>query len=119
MAKHFEFGKQAEEAACKYLMKKEYNIRERNYYFGKAEIDIIAENDDYIVCVEVKARSSSYFGNPQEFVTRKKVQQLVKAMHEYMQTKEVDKEVRFDIIAVMKNKEKLAIEHLENAFYHF
>ena len=119
MAEHYDFGKQAEEAACKYLEKKGYIIRERNYYFGRAEVDVIAENDTYIICVEVKARSSSYFGDPQEFVTAKKVQQLVTAMDAYMQSAEADKEVRFDIVAVTKKNDQLVLEHLENAFYHF
>ncbi|MDC1081167.1 YraN family protein [Flavobacteriaceae bacterium] len=45
---------------------------EQNYRYRKAEIDIIAIQDDFIVVVEVKARSSSFFGSPESFVTKKK-----------------------------------------------
>jgi putative endonuclease len=52
-------------------------------------------------------------------VKPKKIQLLVKAVNEYVLSKDLDIEVRFDIIAVHKEGKSFAIEHLENAFYHF
>ena len=93
---------------------------ERNFYYDKAEIDIIAKKDaDTLVIVEVKTRNSEFFGDPQEFVTPSKIKLLVKAANEYVISNDLDMEVRFDIIAVIKNKTDEKIEHFENAFYHF
>ena len=97
-----------------------YDILEQNFYFHKAEIDIVAQkNKETIVVVEVKTRNSNFFGNPQDFVSPSKIKLLVKAANEYIISKNLDVEVRFDIIAVIKNKREEKIEHFENAFYHF
>lgn len=120
MAHHNELGKIGEQLATEFLQKKGYNILARNFFYNKAEIDIIAQKeDDTIVMIEVKTRNSSFFGDPQSFVTAKKIKLLVKAANEYMIVNNLDKEVRFDIIAVLKNKTTQEIEHFENAFYHF
>ena len=120
MAYHNELGKQGEKTAVAYLAKNGYDILEQNFYFDKAEIDIIAQkNKETIVVVEVKTRNSNFFGNPQDFVSPSKIKLLVKAANEYIISKNIDVEVRFDIIAVIKNKRGEKIEHFENAFYHF
>lgn len=120
MAHHNELGKLGEKLAAVYLLKNGYEILAQNYYFDKAEIDIIAKIDeDTMVVVEVKTRNSDFFGDPQEFVTPSKIKLLVKAANEYIISNDLDVEVRFDIIAVIKNKTIEKIEHFENAFYHF
>ncbi|HPF10478.1 MAG TPA: YraN family protein [Flavobacteriaceae bacterium] len=120
MAYHNELGKIGEEMAVAYLVKEGYTILERNYTYLKAEIDIIAKREPgFIVVVEVKTRNSAVFGNPQEFVSKSKVKLLVRAANEYVLSNSLDVEVRFDIIAVLKNNKEERIEHFENAFYHF
>ena len=120
MAYHNELGKQGEKLAVAYLAKNGYDILEQNFYFDKAEIDIVAQkNKETIVVIEVKTRNSNFFGNPQDFVSPSKIKLLVKAANEYIVSNNLDVEVRFDIIAVIKNKREEKIEHFENAFYHF
>ncbi|MDX1277485.1 YraN family protein [Oceanihabitans sediminis] len=119
MAQHNELGKIGEDLAVDYLLQKGYYILERNYRFQKAEVDIIAKLNDVLAIVEVKTRSTIDFGNPQDFVKPKQIQRLVKAVDEYVIANELDVEVRFDIIAVVKTGKTYEIEHLENAFYHF
>ncbi len=119
MAKHNELGKKGEQLAVDYLIKKGYDIVERNYRFDKAEVDIIAQQEDTLAIVEVKTRSTTDFGNPQDFVKPKQIQRLVKAVDEYITVNGLDVEVRFDIIAIVKNGKAYDIEHLEDAFYHF
>lgn len=119
MAYHNELGKQGEDLAVAYLLKQGYAILERNFFFRKAEIDIIGRKGAMLVIVEVKTRNSSFFGDPQSFVSKSKVKSLVKAADEYVQRHELDLEVRFDIIAVLKNKTVERIEHFEDAFYYF
>jgi len=119
MAKHYDLGITGEKLAIDYLLKKGYQIVVKNYRFQKAEIDIIAQKEDTLVCVEVKTRSSDYFGNPQDFIDAKKIKRLVKAMNHYIITKDLNVEVRFDIIAIIKNKTKTKIKHIKDAFLCF
>ncbi|GAA4940469.1 YraN family protein [Algibacter agarivorans] len=119
MAKHNELGKKGEQLAVDFLLKNGYDIVERNYRFDKAEVDIIAQKKDILAIIEVKTRSTIDFGNPEDFVKPKQIQRLVKAVDEYVNVNELDVEVRFDIIAIVKEGKGFKIEHLENAFYHF
>ncbi|MFQ3174938.1 MAG: putative endonuclease [Flavobacterium sp.] len=119
MAEHNELGKLGEELAVEYLQKNGYAILETNWTFQKAEIDIIAKKESILAVVEVKTRSSLNFGLPQDFVKTKKIQLLVKAVDAYVNEKDLDIDVRFDIIAIHKEGKTFAIEHLTDAFYHF
>lgn len=119
MALHNELGKKGEQLAVDFLIKKGYTIVQRNYRFQKAEVDIIAQLKDTLAIVEVKTRSTVDFGNPQDFVKPKQIQRLVKAVDEYVNVNKLDVEVRFDIIAIVRQDKGFTIEHLENAFYHF
>jgi putative endonuclease len=119
MAYHNELGKLGEDLAVELLLRKGYEILERNFTFGKAEIDIIALKHGMLIIVEVKTRNSAVFGDPQSFVSKRKIRLLVQAANEYITKNKLDMEVRFDIIAVLKNKKEQHLDHLENAFYHF
>ncbi|NGY36560.1 YraN family protein [Flavobacterium sp. XN-5] len=119
MAEHNDLGKFGEEMAVEFLQKNGYLILDTNWTFQKAEIDIIARKENTLAIVEVKTRSSLEFGLPQDFVKPKKIQLLVKAVNEYVNQKNLDVEVRFDIIAIHKDDKSFVIEHLIDAFYHF
>jgi len=119
MAEHNELGKLGEELAVEFLQKEGYEILDTNWTFQKAEIDIIAQKENTLAIVEVKTRSSLEFGLPQDFVKPKKIQLLVKAVNEYVVSKNLDVDVRFDIIAIHKEGKSFVIEHLIDAFYHF
>jgi len=119
MGVHNEFGKEGEELATAYLVKKGYLIICRNYRYLKAEIDIIALKGNTIAIIEVKSRSSAYFENIAETVSKKKIGLLVSAADYYINTNKFDREVRFDIITILKENDKFLIEHFEDAFYHF
>lgn len=119
MAEHNELGKLGEEMAVEFLSKNGYTILETNWTFQKAEVDIIARIENILAVVEVKTRSSIDFGLPQDFVKPKKIQLLVKAINEYVISKNLDVDVRFDIIAISREDKKFTIEHLVDAFYHF
>ncbi|HLV38040.1 MAG TPA: YraN family protein [Xanthomarina sp.] len=121
MAYHNELGEWGEKFATDYLLKKGYQILERNYYYDRAEVDIIAKTKagDRMVCVEVKTRNSDFFGDPQSFVSPGKIKLLVKAMDAYLNEHNISLETRFDIIAIIKNKSIEELTHYEDAFYHF
>jgi putative endonuclease len=119
VAYHNELGKIGEQLAVDYLSRNGFTILERNFIFDKAELDIIAQKEKKVIVVEVKTRNSAFFGDPQDFVTRTKIQLMVKAANEYVLTNNIDLEVRFDIISIIKNQHIEKVEHFENAFYHF
>ncbi|MDP6922197.1 MAG: YraN family protein [Lutibacter sp.] len=119
MATHYELGKKGEAIAADFLQKKGYRILERNWRFQKAEVDILAFKNGLLVAVEVKTRTDTYFGNPQDFINRAKIERLVTAVDAYIQLRQLVVSVRFDIVALVKNGPSFQIEHLEDAFYHF
>ena len=119
MAQHNELGKKGEQLAVDFLIKNGYNILDRNYRFDRAEVDIIAKKEEILSIIEVKTRTNIDFGNPEDFVTPKQIKNLVKAVNEYVTENDLDLEVRFDIVAIVKEKQSFKIEHLKDAFYHF
>ena len=119
MADHNELGKKGEKLAIDFLIKNGYQILEKNYRYLKAEVDIIAQKENILAVVEVKTRSTDYFGDPQDFVNPKKIKLLLSAIDYYVIEKDLDVEVRFDIIAIIHKNNNTKIEHLEDAFFHF
>ncbi|WP_339713545.1 YraN family protein [uncultured Kriegella sp.] len=119
MGKHNEFGKEGEDLAVAYLIEKGYTINYRNYRFLKTEIDIIAQKDDILAIVEVRARSNDQIISIADTVTKKKIKLLVSGADNYVTERNLNIEVRFDIITILKNNKIFKIEHLEGAFYHF
>ena len=120
MAEHNDFGNLAEDLAADDLSQKNYKILVRNFRYQKAEIDIVTEFEDLIVVVEVKARSYDTLIEPQEAVTKKKIKSIVLCTDFFMRERNLDKEVRFDIITVLPDQSgKLQINHIEDAFQSF
>ena len=119
MAQHNELGKEGEQIAVDFLIKKGYKIKEQNWRFKKAEIDIIAQLGKNLIAIEVKTRSTDDFGDPQDFLKPKQKNLLITTMDEYVVSKDLDVEVRFDVIGIIKNQKETKIEHFEDAFFHF
>ncbi|WP_312991329.1 YraN family protein [Chryseobacterium flavum] len=120
MANHNDFGILAEDLAVEYLERNGYKILTRNFRFQKAEIDIIAEKENLVIVVEVKARSTDTFILPQEAVTKAKIKSIVSAANHYLEEFNKDKEVRFDIISILPDEKKnLIIDHIADAFQAF
>lgn len=119
MAQHNDLGKKGEDLAVNFMLEHGYEILERNYRFDRAEVDIICLKKDLLVALEVKTRASSHFGDPQDFVTAKQINQLVKVVNHYVIDNNLEVEVRFDIVAILKQKNTYKIKHIKDAFYHF
>lgn len=111
-----ELGKFGEDCATKHLKQKGFRIIERNYRFLKEEIDIVAETDEHLVIVEVKTRQTSEIGEPWRAVTRKKQRTIIRCAHQYVIEKDLDVNVRFDIISIIHNSFGTQLEHIEDAF---
>ncbi len=116
MARHNEFGKKGELFAKGYLQNKGYTIRDVNWRTGNMEIDIVAETDEHLVIVEVKARSGVPVVDPSESITNSRIRRLVNATHEYIIEFNIDKEPRFDLIFLTEESLPFKVEHIEDAF---
>jgi putative endonuclease len=96
-----ESGILAENFAVKLLSSKGYKIIDRNFHSRVGVIDIIAEKDDYLVFVEVKARWSRKFGLPEEAVTSQKIWKIKKTIEYYcLLHPNSMKKMRIDVVAL-------------------
>lgn len=114
-----QIGNEGEELAAAYLESKGYTILERNYHFEHAEVDIVAyDNGISIVFAEVKKRSSNRYGEPEEYVTDEKIENIYHAAEAWIYERKMDgAPVRFDIISIIqKGNESPTIKHFEDAF---
>ncbi len=93
-------GQQAEEAACKYLLANGLELYSRNYYCRHGEIDLIMGDNNTLVFIEVRYRSSSRFGSGAETVGPRKQARIVAAATHYLQAnpKQARRPARFDVI---------------------
>lgn len=118
MAIHNQLGHRGETIAKKFLEEAGYEILDENWCFGKAEVDLIAYRDKRIIFVEVKTRTSSGFGQPEDFVNQSKQTLLQTAAEEYLYIMNFKGEIRFDIISILFDKQgKYKLRHIEDAFW--
>ena len=115
MKKRSNIGQKGEDLAAQYLVDKGYSIRHRNFRSGRMEIDIIAESDHCLVFVEVKSRSDSKFGYPEEGLSLQQEDRIRSAAEYYLDQVENPKRIRFDIIAILWGP-SIQIKHFEDAF---
>ncbi len=118
-------GRQGENAACDWLIKNGYSITQRNYISPHGEIDIIAEDEKYIVFVEVKYRRNSIhlakYGRPVKAVTKEKRRHILYTAKNYLSKHKTTKKPRIDVIEIISEQEingfvSLSIKHYKNAF---
>lgn len=101
-------GDLGERAAVRLLKKDGWKIRARNYVTAHGEIDIIAENAEYIIFVEVKTRqirADGRYGRPADAVDRRKRDRLRYSMVCYLRAHPSYKKQRMDIIEVYKTEQ--------------
>lgn len=110
-----DFGKRGEELAAQYLRKHGYKILDRNFRAHHGEIDIIAKDKKQFVFVEVKSRTSSFFGTPIESIHTKKMESFVRTAQFFLQKYKKEQEsYRFDAIEVAADGDKVSINHVKN-----
>lgn len=126
MASTAEIGRRGEDAAVAFLETHGFRVMDRNYRFGREEVDVVAfeptPNDDggTIVFVEVKARSGDGFGAPEAAVDAAKQQAIMRVAEAYLhERKLIPSPVRFDVVAVHFRGGEAEVEHFENAFGYF
>lgn len=118
-----EIGDIGEKAAQKLLKKSGYKILSRNLHISHNELDIIAQNKEYIAFVEVKTRTCSpddqKYGVPSSSVTRNKRSHLISAANDYLRKNKTNKQPRMDVVEVWIDKDSkkvIKMNHIENAY---
>lgn len=110
-------GLKGELAARRFLRRKGWKILEQNYQCRFGELDLIAMDKNCLVFCEVKTRSTGMIALPQESVTYTKQQKMIKTALYWLRSKDMEQEMRFDVLAVtVDQRGKATVEHLENAF---
>lgn len=117
MTTHLELGERGEKLAVEYLHRQGYKIREKNYRFQKAEIDIIAESDDVLAFIEVKTRHGKSAESPEEKVDWKKEKMMALGAEGYLEETGWSLDIRYDIITVLIDKGSVVITHIKDAFW--
>lgn len=118
MSSHNDLGKEGEERAAAWLAAKGFEIIARNYRYAKAEVDLIAKYDRFIVFIEVKTRRNYLFGYPEEAVSRAKQKLLGSAASNYLYENKLECECRFDVLSVFKAPDNTwEFTHFEDAFF--
>ncbi len=100
MALHNDLGKAAEDLAAEWLVTRGYRILHRNWRYSHYEIDIIACREGKLHIVEVKARTATAIGNPEDSVTRKKFKSLQRATDEFLYRNPGYSRLQYDILAI-------------------
>ena len=111
-------GELGEKMAAEYLQKRGYHILETNFRCREGEIDIIARDKDYLVFVEVRTRTGSEFGTPEESITATKKEKLVSLALAYLQThSDLPSLWRIDVVAIKLDQDgKVSrLELIQNA----
>jgi putative endonuclease len=119
MARHNEVGVKGEIIALEFLEWKGYAIQEINWRFKHCEVDIIAKHNNTLVFVEVKTRNTDFFGEPEAAVDKEKQKKMAEAATEYIESNNLDIDVRFDIVSIVMRDGKPDIHHIEDAFFPY
>ena len=112
-------GQTGEKLAARFLEKKGWKILERNFRTRRGEIDLIAEDGQFLVFVEVKTSYAADADPPVFRVDACKQARIGKAAEVYVVLRNIgdDQPVRFDVVTVRFVKGKPHLEHIENAFW--
>lgn len=118
-------GNIGEDLACDYLERNGFQVIARNYYAGHCEIDIICEDDKYLIFVEVKSRTDTpalkRYGRPARAIDKNKRNNIIKAAKEYIKEHPTKKFVRIDVVEIYMNTsyagaKPAKINHIKGAF---
>lgn len=119
MAEHNVLGERGEYLALELLKDKGYSILETNWRHKRDEVDIIAMHGNELVIVEVKTRSTGFFGDPEDSVDEAKMTRMISVAEEYIEQNNIELECRYDIVSIILNNNNSKIRHIKDAFYPF
>ncbi|MBU1086873.1 MAG: YraN family protein [Candidatus Omnitrophica bacterium] len=98
-----ETGLIGEILAKKFLRKKGYTIIEQNFRTKYSEMDLVVKKKDVLVFVEVRTKTSEYFGSPEETINKHKINRLVRSAQAYISYNQYSGNARIDAICIVLN----------------
>jgi len=116
MAIRKNIGDKGEDNAVNFLVANGYEVLQRNYRYGRGEVDIIALKDAIMVFIEVKTRKNAQYGYPETFLSEPQQDRIHLAAEEFVLQKEWQGEIRFDIIAILWDRNEPTLDHFKDAF---
>ena len=100
MGSHLEIGREGEKLAETYLAERGYKMLYRNWRYGRYEVDLIAIKNDMLRFIEVKYRSTSQYGQPEEAVNKKKIRDLLQAIDQFLYLNPQYTDFRLDVLSI-------------------
>ena len=100
MAKHNHTGVEGEKLGANWLLDAGYQVLEKNWRYSHWEVDIIATKKDTLHFIEIKTRRTKKFGQPEEKVGKKKIENLINAAEQYLYLQPQWKRIQFDILSI-------------------
>jgi putative endonuclease len=112
-------GQCGEDLAVQYLRQRGYKILKQNFRIGRAEIDIIALDQDDLILVEVKSIRTNCFGQGEEHITSRKKVMLIRAAYRFLDLFPAmsGKNLRFDVMVTDFTAFPAVIRHYQGAFW--
>lgn len=111
------FGEVGEQIAERWLRRQGFRVLQRRYRNGHRDIDLVAERDNTVVFVEVKARRDDRFGGPLEAVNWRKRRELERSAKVWIDRHgKPDEAYRFDVIGVIVDGDRVRVRHVQDAF---
>jgi putative endonuclease len=86
--------------AVDYLQQQQFTILHRNWRHARFEIDVIASRDNVLHIIEVKTRTNLLFGHPEESVSKKKINNMLRGAKAFMYQNPKWRQVQFNILSI-------------------
>lgn len=110
-------GREAEELAARWLAARGYRILARNHALRRGEVDIVCEREGLVCFVEVRSRTGTAQGGPEETVDRRKARKVVAAATDWAaRNGALGRALRFDVVAVTFGDGAPRLQHFPAAF---
>ena len=114
--KKSETGRLGEEIALAWLRERGFRLLDRNWHSGHKELDLVMESAARVHFVEVKTMTPPLLVRPFEKVDRLKQPRIVAAARQYIARNRIAKEVQFDVVSVILEKDAPKVEYIPEAF---
>lgn len=113
-----EKGQEGEQLAADYLQAKGYRLLARNFRRGRSEVDLIVSDGRFLVFVEVKLRTDTRFGFPEQAVDQSKRHCLLRAARSFLHEQpDLGLLLRFDVVSIDYEQGAPRLLHFEDAFH--
>ena len=108
-------GNSAEEIALSFLKQKGYKLVKKNFFTKQGEIDLIMQDEDFIVFIEVKSINIDSEYSIFQTVTKRKKRRILKTVRSWLSRKNKQNNIwRYDFVGIVFNGDTYIVEHFEN-----